>query len=62
MNKMCHILTMVYYLTLKRNEVLTPATMGINLENLSEINSHKKTMISFMWKSTIGKDIEIKSR
>ena len=44
-NKMWYIHTMEYYLALKRKEILTHATIEMNLEDimLSEISqSHKK--------------------
>lgn len=33
-NKLCYIHTMAYYFTIKRNEVLIDAMMGMNLENI----------------------------
>ena len=46
-NKMRSIHTMEYYSALQRKEILTHATMWMNLEDtmLSEISSHKRTNI-----------------
>lgn len=41
-NKMCYILTMAYYLSIKRNEVLIQDTTWINLKNIIQAKEIKQ--------------------
>ena len=68
MNKMWYIhSTMEYYSALKRNEILTHATVWINFKDiiLSEINQWQKDncyAIPLTWVTRVVKFIEIESR